>query len=191
MRLLIDFLQEGHYTLPEEDSTPSRDFHGARMGKTYTQLAEQFPECRFGVHRRHVKMYLLGERFDVPTLRDYAFNAIYGLLESEDVAEIWKYEECEVFIEERLRLIMLIYRTPRADAMELKKLFAFKAAEAWSVYMECLEINKGYKRRVELVGLMAAAPDFIHDVLILLVDSPTTLLGLGKKGFLGAISPQG
>lgn len=187
MRLLIDFLQDGHYTLPKEDSTPSRDSHGVRMGGSYIELAAKFPECRFGVHRRHVKMYLLGERFDVPTLRDYAFSAIYGLLEGEDVTEVWKYEECEVFVEERLRIVMLIYRTPRADAVELKKLFAFKAAETWSVYMECLEINKGYKRRVGLVELMAAAPDFIHDVLVLLGDSPATLRKLGKKGFLDTV----
>lgn len=154
------------------------------------QLGDMFPACRFDVHKRHVKMYLLGERFEILTLRTYAFNMVYALLEKEDVAAMWKYEECEIFVEERLRLVMMLYRTPKADARDLRKLFAFKAAETWNLYMECLEINKGYQRKICLADLTSAIPEFVHDVLMLLGNSRTSLALLGKDGFLDAIQLQ-
>lgn len=190
MNLFLDFLQDGRYKLPREDSAPTRNFHGSRLSRTYSKLADRFPACRFHVHRRHVKMYMLGERFEVPALRTYAFDMLYELLEAEDAAAIWGFEESEVFVEERLRLIITLYRNPRMCGRQLRKLFAFKAAETWSLYMECLENGKEYKKRVALVDLMATVPEFIHDILMLLADSRTTLLALGKNGFFDIVELQ-
>lgn len=187
MNLFLDFLEKGRYDLPREDSTPTRNFQGERIGRVYSELASRFVACRFSIHRRHVKMYMLGDRFEVPALRQYAFDMLYELLEVEDAAAIWKWPESEQFIEERLRLIMMVYRLA---GKPLKKVFAFKAAETWSLYMECLEINREFHKRVSLEGLMMTVPEFIQDVLMLLGDSRITLLGLGKNGFFETVKLQ-
>lgn len=187
MNLFLDFLEKGRYDLPREDSTPTRNFQGERIGRVYSELASRFTACRFPMHRRHVKMYMLGDRFEVPALRQYSFDMLYELLEAEDAAAIWKWQESEQFIEERLRLVMMVYRLA---GKPLKKVFAFKAAETWSLYMECLEINREFHKRVSLEGLMATVPEFIQDVLMLLGDSRITLLGLGKNGFFETVKLQ-
>lgn len=187
MNLFLDFLEKGRYELPREDSTPTRNFHGARIGRAYSDLASRFAACRFHMHRRHVKMYMLGERFEVPGLRRYAFDRVFELLQDEDAAEIWKWEASDLFIEERLRLVMMVYRLA---GKPLRKMFAFKAAETWSLYMECLDISREHHKRVALDDLMTVVPGFIRDVLMLLGDSRTTLLGLGKDGFFETVELQ-
>lgn len=190
INLFLDFLEKGRYDLPREDSTPTRNFHGTRIGTAYAKLASKFLACRFNMHRRHVKMYMLGERFEVPALRTYAFSMVYELLEREDAAAIWKWEDSETFVEERLRLIVMVYKNTKLCGRQLRKLFAFKAAETWSLYMECLEINREFERRVALADLTTTVPEFIHDVLMLLADSRTTLAALGKDGFLDILRLQ-
>lgn len=190
MNLFLDFLEKGRYDLPREDSTPTRNFQGNRIGTTYAKLASKFVACRFHMHRRHVKMYFLGERFDVPALCTYAFEMLFELLEEEDATTIWKWEASETFIEERLRLIIMVYRNPKLYGKPLRKLFALKAAETWSLYMECLEINKEFKQKVALADLTTTAPEFIHDILAYLKDSRNTLSNLGKDGFFDLVKLQ-
>lgn len=187
INLFIEFCEKGTYTLPKDDSFPCRDSRDVRVGSEYTKLAEKFPACRFDIYNRHAKLYVLAERFEVPALRTYTLNLMYSLLEVEDVTAIALHKRWETFIEERLHLIMRLYRAPKSSTKDMCKLLAFKAAENWSLYMRCLEVNKKYKNCLRFEDLAVSYPAFIEDVMTFLNDRSTSLALLGREGFFNRV----